>query len=138
MEFANSIFVWRCGKDASTKQIADTANATWRDINTALSPVIGQNGVLALFKRSFHLQKIHYPVLNVMPCSKTLPGECFAELHSILIQQTNANALLINSALLNTFYGLLTNLIGISLARKLLHSIFATPSSGDPAQDILS
>ena len=137
-EFAQSIVAWRCSRDASAKQVADTASATWGNINVALSPIVGQHGVVALFKRSLHLQQINYPFLVAVRDSTILPGAFTAELHAFLTQQTNANAFLINSELLNTFYEVLTNLIGIPLTHQLLHSIFSAPSSGDPAQDISS
>lgn len=137
-EFAESVVAWRCSKDASARQVADAASATWSNINGALSPIIGQHGVAALFKRSLHLQQINYPPLMAVRNSNILPGELTAELHTFLAQQTNANAWLINSAILNIFYELLTNLIGNSLTHQLLHSLFSAPSSGDPAQDISS
>lgn len=132
-----TIFSCRYAKDATAIQIADAASATWRDINVVLSPIIGQKGVVALVKRSLHLQHPHYPVLKAIHGSKILPGD-FPALHAILIKETNVNAALINDALLNTFYELLTNLIGATLTHQLLHSVLAPPSNGDPAQDILS
>jgi len=136
-EFAASIFAQRCPKDASAGQVADGACSIWRDINTALSPVIGQHGVVALIKRSLHLQCMYYPALKTIPGSKILPSE-FLALHALLIKETTANAVLTNNALLNTFYELLTNLIGASLTHQLLHSVFAPPSNGAPVQDTLS
>ena len=135
-EFATLIFAQRCSKDASANEIADAACRTWRDINCALSPVIGQHGVVALIKRTLHLQHLHYPALKAIHGSRILPGE-FPALHALLIKETSLNAVLINSALLNTFYELLTNLIGVSLTHQLLHSVLAPPSNGDPVQDNL-
>lgn len=137
-EFAESIVAWRCSRDASARQVADAASATWSNINSALSSIIGQHGVAALFKRSLHLQQLNYPPLMAVRNSNILPGEFTAELCALLAQQTNANAWLINSALLNTFYELLTNLIGNSLTHQLLNSLFSAPSSGEPAQDVSS
>lgn len=135
-EFADLIFAQRFAKDANASQIADAASATWRDINIALSPVIGQHGVVALIKRSIHLQHIRYPALQTLYGSSILPDE-FSALHALLFKETATNAVLINNALLNTFYELLANLIGASLTNQLLHSVFATPSNGDPVQDTL-
>jgi hypothetical protein len=137
-EFAQSINAWRRSKDTSAKQVADVASATWGNINIALSPIVGQHGVLALFKRSLHLQQIHYPLLMAVRDVNLLPGAFTAELYAFLAQQTAANAFLINSALLTTFYEVLTNLIGVPLTHQLLHSILSSPSSGHPAQDISS
>jgi len=137
-EFSKSIFTMRTNSPANALEIADGANATWAAINIALSPVIGQHGVVALFKRSVHLQQLNYPPLVAVRDPNMLPGNFTAELHAFLGQQTNENAVLIHSALLNTFYQVLTNLIGVSLTDQLLHSLFSTPSSGDPAQDTSS
>jgi hypothetical protein len=60
-EFAESIVAWRCSKDASARQVADAASTIWSNINSAMSPIIGQHGVAALFKRSLHLQQVNYP-----------------------------------------------------------------------------
>jgi len=136
-KFAYSIFAQRCPKNASVSQIADAACVIWHDINTALSPVIGQHGVVALIKRSLHLQCIHYPTLKVIHGSKVFP-EKFSALHALLIKETSTNAVLVNSALLDTFYELLINLVGASLTHQLLHSVFAPPSNGAPAQDTSS
>lgn len=59
----------------------------------------------------------------------------FSALHAVLLQQTLTNAVLINNALLNTFYELLEYLIGASLIHQLLHSSFAPPAGGNPLQD---
>lgn len=135
-DFAIANFARRYGKNASATQIADAATATWRDIYTALSPIIGQRGVVVLTKRCLHLQQLNYPSLKVIRDSKILPGE-FPALHAVLIKETSTNAILINNALLNTFYELLSNLIGMSLTLQLLHSVFDTPSNRDPLQDTL-
>ena len=136
-DFAIAIFAERYAKDASATQIADAATSTWRDIYTALSPIIGQRGVVILTKRCLHLQQRNYPSLKAIRDSKILPGE-FPALHAVLVKETSANAVLINNALLNTFYELLSNLIGTSLTLQLLHSVFELPSNGDPVQDTLS
>jgi len=136
-ESLEPIFPCRYPKDATTHAIADAASATWRDINIALSPIIGQKGVAALVKRSLHLQHVDYPVLKAIHSSKILSSG-FPTLHAVLIKETNLNAALINNALLNTFYELLTNLVGASLTHQLLHPVFVTPSNGDPVQDTLS
>jgi len=136
-EFADSIFAQRCPENASACQVADIACKIWHNINIALSPVIGHHGVVALLNRSLHLQYIYYPALKAIHGSKILHGE-FPALHNLLIKETTTNAVLINSELLNTFYELLTNLIGASLTYQLLYSVLAPYSNGDPVQDILS
>ena len=75
--------------------------------------------------------------LKVIRDSKILPND-FPALHAVLVKETTANAVAINNALLNTFYELLSNLIGTSLTLQLLHSVFDQPSNGEPVQDTLS
>lgn len=135
-DFAIETFARRYGEYANASQIAEAATSTWRDIYGLLSPIIGQRGVIILTKRCLHLQQLNYPSLKIIRDSKILPNE-FSALHAVLAKETTANAILINSALLNTFYELLSNLIGTSLTLQLLHSVFDTPSNGDPVQDTL-
>jgi len=136
-DFATAIFAGRYSQDASSIQIADAATMIWSDISIALSPVIGQRGVDTLTKRCLHLQKLNYTSLKTISDEQIIPSD-FHALHSILAYETNTNALLINNALLNTFYELLSNLIGTSLTLQLLHSVVDTPSNGDAEQDTLS
>lgn len=137
LEFADTIGKWRAAGTTNALHIADAASATWRDIDVALSPIIGQRGVTALLKRSLHLAKVNHPFLIAVHDPVILPDE-FPALHAALSKETPENAIIINSTLLNTFYELLVNLIGAALTRQLLHSIFEIPSSDDPVQDTLS
>lgn len=134
--FADSIFAWRVAENMSSRQIADAASASWRALNIALSPIIGQRGVTALFKRSLHLARLDYPILKNVVGATILPGE-FGALHAVLAGETSDSAVIINSTILNIFYELLTNLIGNTLTQQILNSVFDTTSSGDPAQDTL-
>ena len=134
LEFSDSVFAWRYAQDASVNQIADAAIATWRDINIALSSIIGQQGIAAVIKRSVHLQRLQFPALNAIQDSDMVAGE-FSALHAVLLQQTITNAVLINNALVNTFYEQLEYLIGSSLIHQLLHSSFAPPAGGNPLTD---
>jgi hypothetical protein len=134
--FAVEIFSKRYAKNATAIQIADAASSIWRDIYTALSPVIGPRGGVALTKRCLHLQQSIHPCLKPI-CESTVLPNGFPSLHAVLAKETSANAVLVNTALLNTFYELLSNLIGTSLTRTLLHSVFDAPSNGEPEEDTL-
>ena len=46
------------------EQLADAAVALWRDVWSALSPIIGAAGVAALFQRSIFLRVAEYPWLT--------------------------------------------------------------------------
>jgi hypothetical protein len=119
---------------ANAGRIADGAVSIWRDIDAALSPIIGQRGVAALFKRSLHLTRADFPALATMHDGEMQPGD-FGALRSALSQQTSADAATANGALLQAFCDLLTSLIGGSLAERLLRSVENNLSSGHAVQD---
>jgi len=56
-------------------------------------------------------------------------------LSTALAEQEGPTAVAASVALLETFYDLLTNLIGRSLTDRLLRSVWESPTSGHPAQD---
>jgi hypothetical protein len=103
----------------------------WRDVDAALSPIIGQRGVAALFKRSVLLIGQAHPSLVTAYEDVDALGD-FAALRVTLEQQSSANAIATNGALLQKFSDLLINLIGESLTERLLHSARDNPS-GDGA-----
>lgn len=127
-DFARSFFCFRYAHDANTNQIASAAQETWRDINIILMPIIGRRGVIALIKRSVHLQQAKYKLLDEIQVARICP-EKFSALHTILIKQNHANADLISSALLNCFYDLLINFIGAPLAHQLFHAVDTSGNS---------
>lgn len=115
-------------------RIAQAAASTWRDIDAALSPIISQRGVAALFKRSLHLTRARHPALAAVNEDEIVAGS-YGALLPALSQQTSESAAAANDALLQTFCDLLSNLIGTSLSEQLLRSVRQTTSSGDAAQD---
>ncbi len=122
------------------EQIADIALSTWRGVDAALSPIIGQRGVAALYKRSLYLTKAEHPSLAPVYEGELELGE-FATLQLALSQQTSSDAAAANGALLQTFHELLAKLIGAALTDQLLRTVvgppsFDNPSSGDAVQDI--
>lgn len=119
---------------ANVGQIADTAVATWRSIDAVLSPIIGQRGVAALYKRSLYLSRGAHPWLAVA-AEDVLQPDGFATLHTALAKQTSVNAAAANGALLTTFSDLLTSLIGAALTERLLQSVWSHPSSGHAVQE---
>lgn len=121
---------------ANAGQIANTAVSTWRGVDAALSPIIGQRGVAALYKRSLHLTRRDHPWLAAVYDAASQADE-FAALQEALVQQTSSNAAIASDTLLQTFCDLLTILIGESLAERLLRPVWETSTSGDAAQDTL-
>lgn len=120
-------FVQLAAGDANASRIAEAAVAQWRDVDAALSPIIGPSGVAALFRRSLHLTGVNYPCLHTLSESTLQPG-VYAGLHVALAQETVFDAAAASDALLRTFHDLLANLIGNSLAERLLKSVRRHPS----------
>jgi hypothetical protein len=104
------------------EQLAEAAVAAWHDVWIVLSPVIGAAGVAALFQRSLFLRMAKYPWLaNV---SDPRPAGEFNTLRRELLQQAKADAAAANDALLQSVVQILSNLIGASLAGRLLQPIW--------------
>jgi hypothetical protein len=127
IEHTHSNLTQLAADGADGQLIADRAVATWRDIDAALSPIIGRRGVAALFKRSVLLAVPRHPSLVAADEDVDAPGD-FAALRARLSAQTAENAIAANGALLKTFVDLLTSLIGVSLTERLLQSVLDTPS----------
>ena len=124
----------RPGGSANAAQVADATAAVWRDIDAALTSVIGVRGVAALYRRSLFLHRRGFPWL-----ASALEGPDnaidLAALKSTLAQQDSAVAAAAGGATLQTFYELLTNLVGASLTERLLRTVWATLLGGTPAKD---
>ena len=110
------------------EQLADAAVALWRDVWSALSPIIGAAGFAALFERSVFLRMAEYPwLVNVSGLSNVkdppLPGT-FNTLRRELSQQAKADAAAANTALLQSLAQILGNLIGVSLTTRLLQPVW--------------
>jgi hypothetical protein len=125
------------GDGADAADVAETIVWLWREIDAALRPILGQRGVAALYKRSLHLCSAHRPWLaglqQGLPTAMDLDA-----LQSAFARQDSAIAAAAGDDLLQTFQDLLTSLVGPSLAERLLQSVWTSPSSGAPAQDISS
>jgi hypothetical protein len=119
---------------ATAGRIADAAVSMWRDVDAALSPIIGRRGVAALFQRSLFVTRPAHSWLASVHESTAWPGQ-FDALHAALSRQTGQLAAAANGALMQNFSDLLGNLIGGSLTERLLASVRDHPLSGDAAQD---
>lgn len=119
---------------AHAAQAASMAVTTWSAMDEALSPIIGQRGFAALYKRSLQLTRVGFPCLATVQDSVLQTAE-FSVLHAVLAQQDSATAAAASAALLANFHELLTKLIGPSLTDRLLRPVCDTTSSGRPAQD---
>lgn len=132
----STVMLRLAAEGTSVRQLADNAALTWHDIDDVLSPVIGKNGVAALYQRALHATQTDYPWL-IAAHQENLPFGDFSQLRSALITKSNAEARAANLALYQAFYTTLTSLIGASLTDRLLDSIPNTAAGGDTLQDPL-
>lgn len=131
---ANAIVVYLGPQAGSAAQIAHVALLIWTATSGALSPIIGQRGMTALYKRSLQVTCEAFPCLVAVQDEQSLVAD-FSLLQAVLAQQDDEVATAANQALLGTFYDLLTSLIGRSLTDRLLRSAWENLSSGHAAQD---
>jgi hypothetical protein len=125
---------FRVGGSTNSTHIADAVAQIWSEAAFALTPIIGQEGVAALLKRSLHLSSSAHAWLSIAPPTVSKPID-LETLKSRIAGQTALEATAGSSALFLQFYGLLTTLIGPSLADRILESAWVDPSSGETAQD---
>lgn len=118
----------RQGVDAV--RIAETAVSTWRNVDRALSPIIGKGGVTALYRRSVFLTVRAYPWIATVTVTDRPRHDWLDTLQTALSQQSESVAAAANCALLQTFCDLLSALIGAPLTEHLLQSAWDA-SSGD-------
>lgn len=120
---------------ASSRQVAEVVASAFRGIDEALTPIIGQRGVAALYKRSMHLASQAHPWLP-RSSEGVHPAMDVAALTTELALQTAAAAAAAGGQLLQTFCELLTRLIGHSLTERLLRTVWAGFLSGPSLREI--
>jgi hypothetical protein len=123
----------RVGAGADALAVAEEMVALWQEIDAALRPIIGQGGVVALFRHSVHLTAAVYPWL-ASDGQGPVAGLDLVALKSSFASQSVAQALAGGDRLLLTFHQLLVSLIGVSLAERLLPA-WGHPSNQKPLQD---
>lgn len=124
----------RAAEGADAAQVGDTVVAMWQKIDAALTPIIGNRSVVALYMRSLHLIAPAHPWLSGLQQDVQARID-LAGLKSLLSQQDSQTAAVAGGEMLRTFYELLTSLVGASLAERLLHCVWEDSPSGLPAQD---
>ncbi|MGI4814484.1 MAG: hypothetical protein ACRYG5_11220 [Janthinobacterium lividum] len=126
--------VLRVGRSTDSTHIADVIAQIWSEAEFALTPLIGREGVAALLKRSLFLSASVYAWLLETPKGNNKSVDADA-LKTIFASRTAEEATAGGTALFLQFYGLLTTLIGPSLADRILESAWVDPSRGETAQD---
>ena len=124
----------RVGPNADIVKTAHAIISILQDIEAALTPVIGQQGVAALYRRSLHLCGSTHPRLTG-PCDRVQAGQVLTALKSVLVEQSEADALFFGEMLLTIFYELLTTLIGPSLTARLLRGVWEPSLSDTSSQE---
>jgi len=127
----------RVGADADAAQIAEAIFSIWEEIDDALTPIIGPQGLVALYRRTLHLTSAAHPWM-ALGREGVQTAMAPAELKTRLAQRTRADAAAAGGAFLRTFDDLLASLVGPSLTERLLRSVWENSSSGAPAQDTSS
>lgn len=123
----------RVGDGAGALDIARAMSAIWRDIGSALAPILGERGVAALYRRCVALTAVRHPWLQDVQ-TDALPPD-LSQLEAVFAPRTSAEAAAAGNAFLQTFYELLTSLVGDSLTARLLRSVWNDGPGGSPAQD---
>ncbi len=111
-------------KDKNPGELAAQSVARWRQIDLALTPIIGRRGILAIYKKALNITRNDFPWLAVVS-EGDAAFDNFVSLQSVLAQQTSAAVMAANLALHRSFNKLLGSLIGESLSERLLQSIDA-------------
>jgi hypothetical protein len=124
----------RIAPDADAAAIAQAVVDCWRDVEAALSPIIGQRGVLAIYHRCMHVASATYVWLPRTPADPAAPMD-LAALQTLFAQQPVAQALACGHEALLGFEHILSSLIGLSLAHRLLRAAWGAPAGGTPTQD---
>ena len=104
---------------ASAAEIANVVADAWLEVEASLNPIIGPKGVAALYKRSLLLTARSHPWLDE-PSERPQEGAHLAALTLVLAHQESKAAAAGGGELLQTFYGLVSSLIGASLTHRLL------------------
>jgi len=130
---------------------AQDALLLWQRVDAALSPIIGRQGVLGLYKRSLYLSRERWPGLSAPAGAGADTGPDpapYAGLQAALARLSPGDARDAQAELLLNFCRLLGSLVGAALAGQLLGpagvpaatislSLSASStSSGAAAQDI--
>jgi|UPI00068B996A hypothetical protein len=120
--------------DAGASEVAAITAAMWTAVQEALSPIIGQQGVSALYRRSLHLTQAKNPKFPEL--DESVRPSSFNDLRQALGALTAPDAAAAAStALFATFYNLLSGLIGSSLLERLLGTPLDKPFIEEPVQD---
>lgn len=125
----------RVGAGADAVEIAEMVVSTCQALEAVLTPVIGQRGFAALYRRSLHLAAARQPWLECSGAGIVPAAMDLAALKSTLTGQPRHDAAAGGGALLEAFDGLLASLIGRSLTQRLVSPVWENSFNGSRGQD---
>lgn len=102
----------------------------WEQLSGHLSPLIGESGFAALYRRTVRLVSVQFEWLVSSTASSTA-GELLGALREQLSSVDPETAHAANAALLTTFTKLLSGLIGEALTVRLLNAAW-NGAAGNP------
>jgi hypothetical protein len=118
---------------SDSKAAAEIAAQTWREMVSQIVPIIGDEGVRALYVRAVHLTKSAFPWLDGAPkLDSNQPP--FAEVYPRLKELRSVEIAELTSALLITFTELLATLIGDDLTSRLTSPAWADDGASSGAK----
>jgi hypothetical protein len=117
----------RVSDAATASEVAITFLTTWREVELALLPIIGQRGLAALYNRSVQLGSAEHGWLAAArhDAGRHLEAK---RLTALFTGQSDEQARAGASQLLQSFHDLLTSLIGAALTTRLLQQASAGPA----------
>lgn len=129
-----TVLVRLAGENSSADHVAGALEQLWRDIDRALSPILGPRGAAALLARSVLDTAVQYPWIGQFERDQ-VARPILASLGTTISEQDGPVALAASLSLLRNFQDLLSSLLGASLTARLLDSVGAPTSSRAAAKD---
>ncbi len=123
----------RSGGVDEASAVAKAARATWAEVVTQLSPVIGNRGVDVLFQRALHLTTSTFAWL-ASGSGEARGASQMAGLGARLESRDAAAAMAATLALFCTFTDLLASLIGEPLTERLLGPVWRAGTTAVEAE----
>jgi hypothetical protein len=116
-------------KDATA--ISEASIKVWSEVSTRLAPIIGSEGVEALFNRSLTIAARANPWL-AHPLGSNDSATPMVRFRTNLEHRDPISALEVSGVVMGIFYSMLETLIGESLTERLLGPIFGNSDKNGP------
>lgn len=123
----------RAGRDPSAARVATTSLEFWREINAALTPVLGERGVDAMRERALFLTVRTHAWLGTSESTPSMIPTVEAFYAALATQSADAS-LSGARAFFEAFHDLLASMIGTDLTGRLLRLADDSQSGGTSAK----